>query len=76
MLVELLCSLFSNDTLDVDKSSAGVLGVFVDRTAAHRVDPLSDATTDVERVIAQTQGVLMDAREAFCFIARDSILGC
>ena len=42
-----------------------MLGVAIDRTAAHRVDPLSDATTDVERVVAQTQGVLTDAREAF-----------
>ena len=45
-----------------------MLGVAVDRTAAHRVDPLSDATTDVERVVAQTQGVLTDAREAFALL--------
>ena len=45
-----------------------MLGVTVDRTAAHRVDPLSDATTDVERVVAQTQSVLTDAREAFALL--------
>ena len=45
-----------------------MLGVAIDRTDAHRVDPLSDATIDVERVVSQAQGVLTDAREAFALL--------
>ena len=37
----------------------------IDRATALRVDRLSDATTDVEKIGAQTQGVIADAREAF-----------
>ena len=37
----------------------------IDRAAALRVDRLSDATTDVEKIGAQTQSVIVDAREAF-----------
>ena len=68
MLVKLFVLHFSNDDSDDGKSSAGALGVAVDRTAAHRVDPLSDATSDVERAAAQTQSVLTDAREAFALL--------
>ena len=37
----------------------------IDRAAALRVDRLSDATTDVEKIGAQTQGIIADARDAF-----------
>ena len=37
----------------------------IDHAAALRVDRLSDATTDVEKIDAQTQSVIADAREAF-----------
>ena len=68
MLVKLFVLRFLNDASDAGKSSAGVLGVAIDRTVAHRVDPLSDATTDVERVVSQAQGVLTNAREAFALL--------
>ena len=57
-------------TLDICESSVGVLGVTVDRAAALRVDPLSDAITDVERIVAQTQSVITDAREAFALLQK------
>ena len=68
MLVKLFVLQFSNDDPDNGKSSAGVLGVAIDRTAAHRVGPLSDATTDVERVASQVQGVLTNARETLALL--------
>ena len=37
----------------------------IDRTATLRVDHLSDATTDVEKIGTRMQGVIADAREAF-----------
>ena len=40
MLVKLFVLQFSNDDSDDGKSSAGVLGVTIDRTSAHRVGPL------------------------------------
>ena len=53
---------------DNGNSSAGVLGMAIDRTATHRVGPLPDAITDVEKVAAQAQGVLTDGREAFALL--------
>ena len=68
MLVKLFVLQFSDDDSDNNESSAGTLGVAIDRTAAHRVGPLSDAATDVEKVAAQTQGVLTGAREALALL--------
>ena len=68
MLVKLLVTRFSSDDSDNNKSSAGVLGVAIDRTSAHRVGPLPDATTDVERVVSQAQGVLTNARETLALL--------
>ena len=40
----------------------------IDRATALHVDRLSDTTTDVERIGAQTQSVIADAREAFALL--------
>ena len=40
----------------------------LDRAATLRVDRLSDATTDVEKISVQVQSALADARDAFAWI--------
>ena len=40
----------------------------IDHTTALRVDRLSDATTDVEKIGVQMQSVIADAREAFAWL--------